>query len=98
MNTTDQWIALAPEEYRLVADLVGGRAWWVPSVSRFMVEIAGSDQLTGEELAEDEVSTREIWTDSLLRVVQMIGGIPAEVIQEVPEGVIGEHGQMVMFG
>lgn len=97
MNSTDRLNALSPGEYKLIADLEGGRAWWVPSVSRYLVEIAGPDQIVVEEQDEDAIPSRELWTDSLLGVVFRIGGHVAEVLEEVGSINVGGNGQLQLF-
>lgn len=79
MITTDDWIAMDPENYRQVASLDLGRAFYVRSVGKYLVALKGSVDLGSNTDDEGEELSREVWCSDLVQVVQLIGGHEAEI-------------------
>lgn len=70
MTITDL-IATDPEAFRKVLQTPTGTAWHVAGVNRYVVEMATAIHTKATE--EDQVPTREVWTNALAVACQLIG-------------------------
>lgn len=96
MNTLDDFIALDPASYTHIITLEAGRLFWVPPVERYLIELQGSigQEVSGDEV--EEVPIREIWTNSLIVVMEYLGGVEAVPLATDAPDLVGPHGQLAL--
>lgn len=79
MNNADRFIGEDPESYRLIAECDGGLIWWVHGVNRYLVAIDDSLVDHVQSRSDVVIVSNELWTDSLVHAMILIGGHVAEV-------------------
>lgn len=68
-------IGIDPGAFRIVLQTAMGTAWWCPTMKRYVVEVVKPMPAAGD----DTVATREVWTNDLKVVHELIGGpVPGE--------------------
>ncbi len=86
MTPTQQWIYESAEGARLVGTFERGRAWWIPTVGRYLIEL---EQEIGKFKASeegDQLPSREVWSSALVVVLELLGGHDANITVEERTG------------
>ena len=72
--TATELISIDPCSYRSIYSGPLGSAWYVTGLHRYLVSLEAPVRL-GRSISDDEVSVcRLVWVDSLLLVVELLGG------------------------
>lgn len=89
MITIAELIEMDPGSCRMVAECPGGRVYWISGVNRYLVELCEPVQIGKVRNEEEIVPSREVWCDSLVFVMDHVGGFSSSdgdrTITSLPE-------------